>query len=485
MKRKVLEDLAAERAVLAGLCQYGLDCYLEIDFVDADHFSNEMNQIIFHCIHKSISENSKVELASILSSANNLGVYEAIHNKDEIAFIRSLFNFPIHQENVQSHAAKIAKIKLARDLKQTLKACEKELNSITGDEDLIDIISRVEEPILDATADVYQASNKHTEVLGEDIDDYLVYLSDNISDTVGIPTGFDRYDLAIGGGLRRKCVDLIAARPKIGKSMFGDAVALNVATKLNIPVLMLDTEMSKEDHLNRMLANFSGVEINKVATGKFNENEIDKEKVHAGAEKLKNIPYHYLSIAGQPFEHILGIMRKWIYQHVGFDNEGRTKDCLIVYDYLKLMGSESITNVMQEYQVLGFQITKLHNFCVKYDVPCLSFVQLNRDGITRESTDVVSGSDRLIWLCTSFSIFKMKSDEEIAEDSIEHGNRKLVPVVARHGSGLDDGDYISIKMFGNIGKIEEDETRNEIHRNARARSEGFEIHEDIDAESDN
>ena len=485
MKRKVLEDLAAERAVLAGLCQYGLDCYLEIDFVDADHFSNEMNQIIFHCIHKSISENSKVELASILSSANNLGVYEAIHNKDEIAFIRSLFNFPIHQENVQSHAAKIAKIKLARDLKQTLKACEKELNSITGDEDLIDIISRVEEPILDATADVYQASNKHTEVLGEDIDDYLVYLSDNISDTVGIPTGFDRYDLAIGGGLRRKCVDLIAARPKIGKSMFGDAVALNVATKLNIPVLMLDTEMSKEDHLNRMLANFSGVEINKVATGKFNENEIDKEKVHAGAEKLKNIPYHYLSIAGQPFEHILGIMRKWIYQHVGFDNEGRTKDCLIVYDYLKLMGSESITNVMQEYQVLGFQITKLHNFCVKYDVPCLSFVQLNRDGITRESTDVVSGSDRLIWLCTSFSIFKMKSDEEIAEDSIEQGNRKLVPVVARHGSGLDDGDYISIKMFGNIGKIEEDETRNEIHRNARARSEGFEIHEDIDAESDN
>ena len=60
MKRKALEDLAAERAVLAGLCQYGLDCYLEIDFIDATHFSNEMNQIIFHCVHKAISENAKV-----------------------------------------------------------------------------------------------------------------------------------------------------------------------------------------------------------------------------------------------------------------------------------------------------------------------------------------------------------------------------------------------------------------------------------------
>ena len=484
MKRKTLEDLAAERAVLAGLCQYGLDCYLEIDFIDASHFSNEMNQIIFHCVHKSISENAKVELASILSAANNLGVYEAIHTPDEIAFIRSLFNFPIHKENVTSHAAKIAKIKLARDLKKTLKACEKELNSVTGEEDLIDLISKVEEPILDATSEVYQSSNKQTEILGNDIDDYLTYLSENISDTVGIPTGFDRYDMSIGGGLRRKCVDLIAARPKIGKSMFGDAVALNVSSNLNIPVLMLDTEMSKEDHLNRMLANLSGVEINKISTGKFNENEIEKEKVHDAAEKLKSIPYHYISIAGQAFEHIIGVMRKWIYQHVGFDEGGRTKDCLIVYDYLKLMGSEGITNAMQEYQVLGFQITKLHNFCVKYDVPCLSFVQLNRDGITRESTDVVSGSDRLIWLCTSFSIFKMKSDEEIAEDSIEHGNRKLVPVVARHGSGLDDGDYISVKMFGNIGKIEEDETRNEIHRNARSRSEGFEIQEELDEDTD-
>jgi len=148
------------------------------------------------------------------------------------------------------------------------------------------------------------------------------------------------------------------------------------------------------------------------------------------------------------------------------------------------MGSEGISSSMQEYQVLGFQITQLHNFMVKYDVPCLSFVQLNRDGITKESTDVVSGSDRLIWLCTSFSIFKMKSEEEVAEDKVENGNRKLVPVVSRHGEGLDDGDYVSMKMFGKIGRLEEGMTRNELHNNARSREEGFEINEEIDSESD-
>ena len=205
-----------------------------------------------------------------------------------MGFIRSLFNFPVHKENAQSHAAKVAKLKLARDLHKTLSSCQKNVSSITGEEEIVDLISMVESPILDATSDIYQTSNNKTEIIGDDIDDYLDYLCDNVSDFVGIPTGFSRYDAAIGGGLRRKCVDLIAARPKVGKSMFADAVALNISSQ-NVPVLVLDTEMSKDDHLNRILASISGVDINKISTGKFSETEIDKEKVRQASEKLKDI----------------------------------------------------------------------------------------------------------------------------------------------------------------------------------------------------
>ena len=478
--KRSLQDVAAERAVLAGLCQYGLDVFLDIDFIDTDHFTNEMNQVLFKCIKKVISESSHVELASILSAANNLNLYENINNKNEIGFLRSLFNFPIHKDNVSLHGAKLAKLKLARNLKQTLKVCEKRLDAVSGDEDLTELISIVESPVLDATSAVYESSGTTPEIIGNDVEDYVSHLADNPAEMIGISSGFSIYDQAIGGGLRRKCVDLVAARPKVGKSMFGDAVALHVTQNLDIPVLMLDTEMSKEDHLNRMLANLSGVDINRISTGKFADNEIDKRKIEEAAEKLKSIPYHYISIAGQPFENILGLMRKWLYQHVGVDENGRTKDCLIIYDYLKLMGSDGISNSMQEFQLLGFQITQLHNFCVKHDVPCLSFVQLNRDGITKESTDVVSGSDRLIWLCTSFTIFKMKSDEEIADDLEDNGNRKLVPVVARHGAGLDDGDYINMNMFGKYGKIEEGKTRNELKKSTRKTDKGFETDEDYD-----
>tara|TARA_R110000824_G_C15222850_1_gene677702 strand:- start:988 stop:2460 length:1473 start_codon:yes stop_codon:yes gene_type:complete len=477
MAKHILQDLAAERAVLSGLCQYGLDTFLDVDFLEESHFFHEINQIIYRCVSKVLSETPNVELSSMLSAANQLGLSEMLHNAEEVAFIRSLFNFPIHRENVAIHAAKLAKLKLARDVKQTLKVCEKRINAVSGDESIADIISIVETPVLDVTSMAYQSSETQPEIIGENVDDYIEHLQENPSEMAGISTGFSLYDYVIGGGLRRKCVDLIGARPKIGKSMFADSVALHAAKELNIPVLMLDTEMSKEDHLNRMLANLSSVEINNIQNGKFGSNDTQLNSVQQGADTLKTIPYHYVSVAGQSFENILSLMRKWIYQHVGFDENGRTNDCLIIYDYFKLMHSEGINNSMQEFQLLGFQITQLHNFCVKYDVPCLSFVQLNRDGITRESTDVASGSDRLIWLCTSFTLFKAKSDEEQADD-IDFGlddpyNRKLVPLVARHGAGLDDGDYINMKMIGKFGKISQGVTRNNLKNNIKEAKQGF------------
>jgi len=465
-----LSDIGAERAILAGLFKHGVDVYVEIsDIIDHNTFGNSNNQILYKCVSKVIEDGLEVDVPAILSAASQLNFAEVVNSKQELQYIKSLFDFPVKKENIPSFAAQIKKFELARKIKSLASKMSKSAGEIKGGESVDEIISMVESPLMDFLRE--DDGGDRPEKIGEGARDYLDFLQENKCDLVGVSTGFHRFDVSIGGGLRRKCVDLVSARPKVGKSVFADNVAMHVASN-GIPVLMLDTEMSKEDHLNRIIANLSGIPINDIATGQFSDDDDKLEKVQAAVEHIESIPYSYTSVAGRPFEQILGLIKRWLLQEVGTDENGRTNDCVVVYDYLKLMSSNSITHNIQEYQALGFQITALHNLCVKYDFPCLSFVQLNRDGITKESTDTVSGSDRLIWLCTSFSIFKQKSAEELAEDGSKAGNRKLVPVVSRHGAGLNDGDYINMDMVGEYAKLLELKTRNEF-KNQPSGDTGF------------
>jgi replicative DNA helicase len=455
-----LTDIGAERAVLAGILQHGLDGYISVsDLINHETFGHSNNQVLYRCIEKVISNEQKIDIPSLLAAASQLNLSETVNTPQELKYIKSLLDFPISKENIFSFSVQLKKFEFARKIKKLTAKVHKDIDDITGSESINEIIQILENPVTDFLRE--DDGGENPEKIGKDIKNYIEFLEKNKCDIIGIPTGFNRFDEAIGGGLRRKCVDLIAARPKVGKSVFADNVALNVASK-NVPVLMLDTEMSKEDHLNRLIANISGVPINEIATGQFIEDEDKHQKVIEAMKSIESIPYSYISVAGKPFDQILNLVRRWVMQEVKLDDNGKTKDCVIIYDYLKLMSSSSITNNIQEYQALGFQITSLHNLCVKLDIPCLSFVQLNRDGITKESTDAVSGSDRLIWLCTSFTIFKIKSPEELAEDGPNAGNRKLVPIVARHGAGLDDGDYINMIMQGAHAKLRELKTRNEF-----------------------
>ena len=476
---KEINNPASERAVLSGLFQHGEEAFIDVDdVIDTNTFTIKDNQIIYSCLKKVLSKTPVADLPSVLSAAEDLGLTSSIDHEH----LDDITSFDIDLNNVRKHAVKLKKLSIARDIRNKVRKVVSDISDITGEETIDEIINVAESPIFDISASLNSSVEDKPIVLGEEVEEYVNFIRENPSANLGLSSGYARYDMAIGGGFRRKCVDLIAARPKVGKSMLSDNIAINIASNLDVPVLVLDTEMSKEDHFCRILANFSGVNINDIMSGDFDNSPCDREKIDRAVERFSKLPINYIPIAGKPFEETLSVIRRWLTKNVGRDENGRTNDCMIIYDYLKLMSSEQINDSLKEFQVLGFQITQLHNFCVQHDCPCLSFVQLNRDGITKESTDVVSGSDRLIWLCSSFSIFKKKSDEEVAEDQGESGNRKLIPIVARHGAGLDDYDYINIAMKGEVARIEEKETRNEIKFNDQSQQSGFTIDDNFDTE---
>ena len=478
----LVNNVASEKAVLSGMIRYGYDAFLDVSgLVEEQTFTIDENKIVYKCLSKIFETSQNVDLTSILSAAQQLNLSELIEKKDALNHIKNLMHYDVHVDNIRPHAQKIRKLQLTRDIQNELRSIHSALSEVDGDETVTEIVSIPETQIQNTVLKYIREDNSSTKLIGQDLDDYLTLLKANEETEPGISSGYPIYDRAIGGGFRRGAVDLIGARAKCGKSTLADNVAVSIADR-KIPVLILDTEMSQEDHWNRLLANFSGISINNISSSKFNKEKQLVDNVEEAAEKIKDIPYHYISVAGRAFDEILGITRRWLFKHVGYNDEGRMNECLIIYDYLKLMTSESISNNIAEFQALGFQITQLHNFCVEYDVPCLAFVQLNRDGITRESEDVISGSDRLIWLCTSFSIFKARTQEEVAEESIGNRvNRRLIPVVARHGPGL-DGDSIFMRMTGELARLEEIGTKRDAERIHKEEQDGFADRQESDQE---
>ena len=491
---KELSNPVAERAVLAGLIQHGSDAFIDINGTISDgSFTVEENQIVWSCLKKLFENSETVDLPTLYGAAKAINLDSVFMERVPKDYYKRLSAINIELSNVKHQALTLCKFDIAREVYLTASQIQRNISEITGDETISQLISIGETPFFDFSANLNNQAENAPVHIGDEIDEYIQHLIDNPCEMMGISTGFPRFDKAIGGGLRRGNVDLIGARAKAGKSLFADSVALHVAGSLGIPVLMLDTEMSKEDHVHRLLGNITDVPINDISTGKFGKSKGLQERVRQGVETLKSIPYKYVTIAGMDFDETLAVMRRWKEREVGKDENGKTKPCLIIYDYLKLTSSSQVNN-MKEFEALGYQMQSLVNFAIKENVPCLSFVQLNRDGLTRESEDVISGSDRLSWFCSSLTLFKKKSDEELAEDAGASGNRKLIPLIARHGGGLsDDFDYINMTLNGDFGRIDEGFTKSEyilankkkkegFDNNVHSEQEGFTIEEEIDPE---
>lgn len=458
-----LTNLPAERLVLTGIFQHGIDGFLDVvDFLQTDTFTDPTNQTIYK-VYKHLFEDEGLEnldISSVLSGAKSLNEDWVFTKASEQKHLKSIVQGRVQLENVRKFAGQIRKLQIARLLQEQLDSASYRIGELTGKESVEEILGIAESSIFDFTDLLTKNNNSEPKTIGNGLEEYINHIESNPVDIVGISTGMPYFDQIIGGGMQRGTTTMIGARKKIGKSMLATNIALHVTKNLNIPVLLLDTEMLIEKHWNRTLANLTyemgeKVTINEIKTGKYSEYLNKKKSIREASQILNDIPLHYLNIAGKPFEEVISIIRRWV-------NKTEGSDKLIIYDYInKLMSGNDINSSLQEYQILAFMIVSFNNFIIRNNIVGLTFAQLNRDGISEESSGVLAGSDRILDTVDSFTIFKNKTEEEIA-DNPEAGNKKLVNILVRDGEGTDEGDYVNIHFHGRYGKIIEGETKNNL-----------------------
>jgi len=463
MTYKEKHDLAAERVIISYLIQYGSRIYPEIEcHLNKTDFHSEQNKVIFQCVSDMLKETeiTNITIDSILTSAKKLNLEKLLSKQQDIEYLKLCQSTSTNLDEIKIFLKKIKTCSIINKLHKKLQNVSKKLSTYTGDEKLTDVISNTEKSIFDFVPELLNQNDIVD--MSDFIPEYILYLQDNPVKLVGLPTGFPKYDQAIGGGYRRGTVNIIAARPKVGKS----TICLNMAhnlSKQDVPVLYLDTELNKEIQAVKLTSLVSEVDQASIEKGSFSSNEFDKEQISKSLEKIKKLPFYLINVAGNSVEETLSVMRRWLSQYVGRDENGKIKDCLIILDYLKTMDIKEAGR-HDEHQFLGDYMTKLQTFAVQYDLPILSAVQLNRDGISRQDTASISASDRIVWFCSNMTILKRKTDEDFASgDNKNNGDRKLIVIETRFGEGMDPtNEYINVISNLNIAQFIEGKYNYEV-----------------------
>lgn len=270
--------------------------------------------------------------------------------------------------------------------------------------------------------------------------------------SVGILTGYDLYDEAIGGGHRRGAIDVVAARGKAGKSIYALNKTAHVAQ--TIPVLYLDTELNKSIQMTRLLSIMSGVSIRAMDRGKFLKKPGMKKKIKKAREAIKSLNFDYQSIKGWSMAKQVSFIRSWFARHVGRDERGKTKEAFVILDYLKIMDFDGGKNV-REWEAIGHQLSTLHDLVNQLDTTMLCMAQQNRAGIEEDHEGTVAGSDRIAWFCDSLSFLRKRRYEDLEEAyedrediNQEQFNMIMKVKLSRFGDGSSDGEFIG--MYADI-----------------------------------
>lgn len=195
----------------------------------------------------------------------------------------------------------------------------------------------------------------------------MIEKAHNTDGTVtGIASGFTDLDYKTTG-FQPSDLILLAARPSMGKTAFALNIALHVASVEKKHVAIFSLEMSKEQLSNRLIAQESHVDSQKIRTGNLNDN--DWTAIIDGATNVGN---SYLLIDDTPGISVSELRSKCRKQKA--DPNGGLD--MIIIDYLQLMSgngkSESRQNEVSEIS------RSLKAIARELHVPIIALSQLSR-----------------------------------------------------------------------------------------------------------
>lgn len=380
-KEETLKDppknLEAERNLLGALMRDGTLLAAignEIGPLNPDDFASEKNRIIYSCILNRAASSDEFDPTVICSILENEGLLDKVGGK---AYISGLIANTA-PESVAIEYALIIRNNARR--RRLISAAEKISNMGYMPEG-----RTVDELYDEAQGLIFKLSeeNAHTDAGPVPALTHAVKLLEKIQHDkdlgqrmTGIPSGFSELD-ELTSGLQPGSLNIVAARPGVGKTSFSMNIVENIAMNPDIhkPALVFSLEMPAQQIVLRMLSTFGRVSMRELSEGKVTTNQwhdIIRKVAMLTETDENNVKRNklYIDDSGDvtPLE-VRSRARKLAAEHGGLS--------VIMIDYIQLMKGQ--TKAENRSLEVGEISRSLKLLAKDLEVPVIALSQLNRE----------------------------------------------------------------------------------------------------------
>lgn len=314
------QNLDAEKSLL-GAVLIDEDVLADVsEVVKPKDFYDKNHELIFDGMMHLYERHKPVDMLTLTDELKRKDKLEIIGGS---AYLSELTNYV----PTAAHAEAYAEIVASKAVRRRLIKASSEISELGYDDeaDMQELLSKAEAELFSVSDQTLKQDLISIENVLTESFDRIEQLHQNKGVLRGIRTGYRDLD-NMTAGLQRSDLIILAARPAMGKTTLVTNLAYNVATIEQKAVLFFSLEMSKEQLVDRMLADAAGVDSWNIRTGNLSDDDFAKLTDAMG--EMAEAPIY---IDDKPGLSVLEMRTKA--RRIAHEQELG----LIVVDYLQLM----------------------------------------------------------------------------------------------------------------------------------------------------
>ena len=354
-------NLDAEQSVLGSILLDN-ETYASLEgMLAADHFYKEGHRKIFRAIERLFRRGDPMDLVTLTEELRQSGELESVGS---VPYLIGLAD----SVPTAAYADSYARIVLEKATLRDLISASGRIMQLAYDQagPLDEVLDQAEQSIFDLATKKRRSQFEGMPTLVTETFAHINELFANPDPVSGMRTGFKELDM-MTAGLQPSSLNVLAARPSMGKTALALSMALNAALRDSVSVGIFSLEMSAVQLVTRMLCSEARVDMSRVRNGQLSDRDFQRLADTAGRMSEARV-----FIDDNPDLTVMELRsraRRLTAEHdLG----------LLVIDYLQLMSAGTRSTGENRQQEISAISRGLKALARELDIPVLVLSQLSR-----------------------------------------------------------------------------------------------------------